>query len=588
MANTSKSISSPVNTDDTITEIKEQKVVYENDSCDIKTMCTLNSSFSIIDRSKSLCETPTKILARNNRNGENNVCANSKKRKHSPDCDSRNINNSLKSQVRNSIHFNGFEPIVSHDFNTIITRESPEISLQEMTPENEVIKNEISYSSSPINFANNNEQLKLTKGSNNIKNTRIIPKKHNSKRNTTKKRDKKKENKDILEELEVVEGKEEISDIDREKLKNMSINLIHKVPPQHEIENCAASHVPTYSQTKLFKTYGPLRKGAFSQQEDEIIKKNWELFCKLHDWNEENVNPFLSFKSNGIFHIPNVEERQNFLKFLANGLPWRTLHGVYGRFKNLYRNHICRRYSLEEDKTILSYMQDVNKNKNNRKFSELAKILKRTRHSIWMHYQYLKKKHNLEEHNTSLSQIQWTLPLIKMYIKKLIKITKCQNIEELKNAFIPKAVWEKLQAKLNIDYKTLRKFWMLQLHMQLFCPNPIYLNDVKIQLIEYMYEKGISHAKEILWPNLIKYFDGMTTTFLNKIFTSLMKEFDVRKYKRKSFLDAIEYLYEKKITEIKQQKMDKYLPWIQYQNGKIKCLNKEKMDKPNNNHITKC
>ena len=66
-------------------------------------------------------------------------------------------------------------------------------------------------------------------------------------------------------------------------------------------------------------------------------------------------------------------------------------------------------------------------------------------------------------------------------------ITLCENVIELKDASIPKVVWLKLEEKLNIDHDVLKLFWIYQLHMQLFCPDPIYLNDIKIKLIEYIY-----------------------------------------------------------------------------------------------------
>lgn len=63
-------------------------------------------------------------------------------------------------------------------------------------------------------------------------------------------------------------------------------------------------------------------------------------------------------------------------------------------------------------------------------------------------------------------------------------VTLCETVEDLKDAIIPKPVWQKLEGKLNINYEILKKFWIYQLHMQLFCPEPIYLNDIKIKLIE--------------------------------------------------------------------------------------------------------
>lgn len=45
------------------------------------------------------------------------------------------------------------------------------------------------------------------------------------------------------------------------------------------------------------------------------------------------------------------------------------------------------------------------------------------------------------------------------------------------------------------------------------------------------------------------------------------------------FSDAIEYLYEQKIPEIKNYELDRYLPRIQYTNGNIEIFTEEKVNK---------
>lgn len=111
-----------------------------------------------------------------------------------------------------------------------------------------------------------------------------------------------------------------------------------------------------------------------------------------------------------------MRERKKFVQFLANGLPWRTLYSVYSRFKVLYRNkitytryedlksrinlkslefvftYVCFSYTPEEDKKILIYMRNKYNDKRHTKYSELAKILRRTSRSIFIRYQYLKNQ----------------------------------------------------------------------------------------------------------------------------------------------------------------------------------------------------
>lgn len=64
---------------------------------------------------------------------------------------------------------------------------------------------------------------------------------------------------------------------------------------------------------------------------------------QLHNWNEKLVEPFLNMRHEGKYYISILEERKNFVRFLSNGLPWRSLYSVYFRFKNLYNNSVNNR-----------------------------------------------------------------------------------------------------------------------------------------------------------------------------------------------------------------------------------------------------
>ncbi|XP_047367223.1 transcription termination factor 1-like isoform X3 [Vespa velutina] len=469
--------------------------------------------------------------ARLTRNNENEFeYPKAKKRKTS--IHDRSVNGSIvRLECNNITSLHAFDTSFLNDFNSINSSKSPEILMEN----DMIIKAEILDS---ITIKNENEEIDLIESKDDkceiseriIKPTCKMTSPMKAKRNKRINGVLIEEEKNIMKELRDIGESEEISDDDKEYYLNIKLKVMPDVVDQG------------------------------------IMKKNYlksmDRFVKVHNWKEDHVKPFLSLKHN------------------ANGLSWRTLYSVYWRFKNLYHNRICQRYSPEEDEKIITYVEKKKNNLNKHKvFSDLSRILNRSKQSIWMHYEFIIKKRNVEEENIYVPKPVWTLPLIKRYIKKLVRLTLCDDIQELKNAIIPKVVWKELEKKLNIDHKTLKNFWVLQLHMQLFCPNIIYMNDVKIQLIEYMFEKGIADSREIVWGNLVKYFDGMTSSFLNKTFVYLMKEFDVKKYRRKSFLDAIEYLYEKKISEIKKHKLDRYLPRIQYTNGNIEIITEEKMNK---------
>ncbi|XP_060815069.1 uncharacterized protein LOC132906691 [Bombus pascuorum] len=368
------------------------------------------------------------------------------------------------------------------------------------------------------------------------------------------------------------EEKNELSEDAMKKLYDLKVRLTHDVPMQHKIEHTAGSKTLTKIEKRRFLKYGPLKSGVFTPSEDKIIMDNWKAFCKAHDWNPKCVKPFIHMKRGSRFYIKSMQQRKKFTQFLANNLPWRTLYSVFHRFRYLYGNHekSFQRYTSVEDRKILSYMKNKQNEEKVHIFSELSKMLGRSRHSIWSRYQLLKK---MQQDEDPLPKIQWTLSLIGKFIKTFMNVTLSETVEDLKDAIIPKPVWRKLEEKLGIHHNTLKKFWIFQLHMQLFCPEPIYLNDIKIKLIEYIYGMGISNSREIVWPNVAKYFDGVSNIFLCKVFLYLVQEAS-QKINTKNFTDIVEYLYNEKIQDIRNESTDKFLPRLFY-NGKVKIIDED-------------
>ncbi|KAL0118949.1 hypothetical protein PUN28_009525 [Cardiocondyla obscurior] len=177
-------------------------------------------------------------------------------------------------------------------------------------------------------------------------------------------------------------------------LYNMRIQLENDVLPQHMIETRAGSTIPTRHELEEFREIAPIKRGLFSLEEDKIIATNWKNFCKLHNWNVKKVHPFLQMRIDHSTTYMRKAERRKFAQFLANGLPNRTLYSVYHRYRNLYENNLNRRYKPEEDQMIIDHLEHNPCLDETRKYVDLAKVLRRTRHSIWRRYRLLKKKEN--------------------------------------------------------------------------------------------------------------------------------------------------------------------------------------------------
>ncbi|XP_029038872.1 uncharacterized protein LOC114874095 [Osmia bicornis bicornis] len=179
-------------------------------------------------------------------------------------------------------------------------------------------------------------------------------------------------------------------------LNKLGIQLINPVLPQHEIELRAGSHCPTQKELKRFEKIAHIKKGSYDPEEDAIITHNWKSFCKLHNWNCKNVQPFLLLREDNKTYIRSKKERRKFVQFLADGLPNRTLYSVYHRFRNLYADRVQRRFLPEEDEMILNHLENNANLDEKRKYTDLARVLKRTRASIWRRYKILKKKREKE------------------------------------------------------------------------------------------------------------------------------------------------------------------------------------------------
>lgn len=95
-----------------------------------------------------------------------------------------------------------------------------------------------------------------------------------------------------------------------------------------------------------------------------------------------------------------------------------------------------------------------------------------------------KRNENVEFENGNKREIYSTLSSREKFLKLLLCLTLNTEIEELKDAEIPLVVWEEMDNQLKIDKSVLQNLWYKELHLQLFSSNPIYLNDIKMNLIE--------------------------------------------------------------------------------------------------------
>jgi hypothetical protein len=77
-----------------------------------------------------------------------------------------------------------------------------------------------------------------------------------------------------------------------------------------------------------------------------------------------------------------------------------------------------------------------------------------------------------------------TLEKAEMVIKSLLKVTGSDNVETLRNKHLPLNVWREVEKDCGIGASCARDVWRFKLSTQLFCPEPLYLNEFRIKLIK--------------------------------------------------------------------------------------------------------
>ncbi|KAK0181301.1 hypothetical protein PV327_003594 [Microctonus hyperodae] len=367
--------------------------------------------------------------------------------------------------------------------------------------------------------------------------------------------------KKIKEKIKLVNEKGDTPETIKNKLENLVIKFDHEPLPQHQLETYI-SRPPSLNIKKLFVKYGPMKKGTFTESEDKTIIKNWERFCDIHDWNPDDSNSFLQVRFNRNIIINN-EKHVKFTQFLAYGLPWRSLYSVYRRFQLLFTKKRKRGFTKGEDEKILIYLD--NETKYSRKCQQLAKLLCRSQVSIRNRYDLLKGRNQTPPKVEK--NVEWDVPLVEKFLKLLIELTLSDDVYDLKDAIIPRIVWKEMEKKMNISHDTMMRFWLGQLHLQLFYPRPLFENDIKIMLIEYMYVKGFSSKQDLIWHTIAQSFDGLTTYYLSRLFYSLVHNSPVR---YEEFAYIIGWLYEKRIPQLTEKSKDRCLPRLIYEEGVIK------------------
>ncbi|GLV33925.1 hypothetical protein CBL_11191 [Carabus blaptoides fortunei] len=301
--------------------------------------------------------------------------------------------------------------------------------------------------------------------------------------------------------------KTELTEETKERLRSLCVLLDFNVPAAHNIENQLCKG-PTREQAQQMAALG-VKTGRLTRDEDEIIRRNWTSFYKVHDL-PNDPTPFLAFK-HGQETVISYEDRRKFVQYLGKDLPHRALHSIYRRFKILFKVTKDGRFSQDEDMLILSY---VKFSRQTAKFADLMPLLNRSRNAIETRYRVLTK---------NLTRVSWDLNLKAELIKHMKQVMQIENVSELQHADITHSHLAEVAKRMNLPVVKIRHQWCTKLYTQLFATKPLYLDQMKVDLVDRLYELKLNDWRKVNWCEVAKTFPGVSPVSLRVLMKTLFR-----------------------------------------------------------------
>ncbi|XP_050423271.1 putative leucine-rich repeat-containing protein DDB_G0290503 [Adelges cooleyi] len=298
------------------------------------------------------------------------------------------------------------------------------------------------------------------------------------------------------------------------------INLDIKLPSDakkvdiHYIET-SISHSATKEQMMVVKRLDPsVKKGAFSKEEDDIIRYNWSQFQQ-----EFNIKNRQQFIANGFEMALARKQRFNFFRYLSQGLPHRLLYSVFTRFNKLFGDTEDRLDFAEEEDKLITKVHKCNAIRE--KLSFLSVFLKRSTIQLCKRWGALKLIPFRAE------RVDWTEDLRQKLFTNILLVTKTKNWRDLRKRTIVADEWKKIVKGLppHVTFQRAIGFWNFKLKNMLFTNTYLYYCTLRLTVLEYLLELNPKKWTDINWPKLTKtLYPDLSRDFVHTLFHGWFKK----------------------------------------------------------------
>ncbi|NXG51611.1 TTF1 factor, partial [Psilopogon haemacephalus] len=316
---------------------------------------------------------------------------------------------------------------------------------------------------------------------------------------------------------------------------------------------------------KEFKKQGiAVRFGRFTQKENDQIQKNVEEFLSLTGIDSAEKLLFSYKYPEERKTIQRLKTKHQFCEKISAGIPrpWRL---IYYRARKIYDPNIRKgKYSNEEEKKLLRYQA-----RHGNDWKTISAMMSRSTLSLGRKYSIIKSAVN--NGHWSKKEIQKLTHAVEEVIKKRIEEEEAEEEENVlpssetssrdllieREKLYYNLPWTEIETKVGTrNWRQCKQKWHTILRARMNKGKEVIRGNealqMKINLIKRLHEMQVEDINDVKWIEVCNAIGDFPSSYLQDKFYKL-KISCVPLWRRKTFSEIINYLYEKKLPEFEEQ-----------------------------------
>ncbi|NWR07824.1 TTF1 factor, partial [Paradoxornis webbianus] len=312
---------------------------------------------------------------------------------------------------------------------------------------------------------------------------------------------------------------------------------------------------------KEFKKQGiAVKFGRFTQKENQQIQKNVEEFLAITGIDSAEKLLFTSRYPEDKDTIHRLKTEHHFCEKISEGIPrpWRL---IYYRARKMFDpNNYKGRYTKEEKEKLKKYQALYGND-----WKKISELMSRSNLSVAMKFSEIKSAINYGP--WTKEETQKLMNAVKEVVRKKLQSENPDSLLSLEQSntdlWIDRELlyqplpWTEIETKVGSRYwRQCKQKWNSILTSKLARGQQLYrgINGLKakINLIKRLYETGAEDASEVNWDELSNAIGDVPRAYVQAKFYKLKVSF-VPLWKRRTFSEIIDYLYEMKLPEFEEQ-----------------------------------